>query len=222
MKVIVGLGNPGPKYRGTRHNVGFDVVDYLAKGPGAGPFRSRFRAQLAELSENGQAILLVKPETFMNLSGRAVRDLLDFYKLSLEELLVVCDDINLPLGKLRVRAKGSHGGHNGLRNIQEHLGTVDYARLRIGVDAPTLTAGDATIDHVLGRFRASERATMDEAIHKAAMAALLWVQSGIAVCMNRNNGPDEAEKPKKKPKKKPKENPVDGGPGTDVPDSPKT
>jgi PTH1 family peptidyl-tRNA hydrolase len=198
MKVIVGLGNPGPKYRGTRHNVGFDVIEYLAMGPGAGPFRSRFQAQVGELKESGQTLLLVRPDTFMNLSGQAVRQLLDFYKLSLDDLLVVCDDINLPLGKLRVRAKGSHGGHNGLRNIQEHLGTVDYARLRIGVDAPTLKDDEGTVDHVLGRFRPSERATMAEAIQKAALASLLWAREGIAVCMNRTNGPEETEKPKKK------------------------
>src|SRR5438034_8849239 len=168
MKVIVGLGNPGPKYRGTRHNVGFDVIDYLARGPGASAFRSRFAAQVAELTEVGQQVLLVKPETFMNLSGRCVREVVDFYKAPLDALLIVCDDINLPLGKLRVRAKGSHGGHNGLRNIQEHLGTVEYARLRIGVDAPELKGGDETVDHVLGRFKPGERGVMDEAVHKAA------------------------------------------------------
>lgn len=197
MKLIVGLGNPGPKYRGTRHNVGFDVVDYLAEGPGAGPFRSRFHSQVTELNEAGQAMLLMKPETFMNLSGRAVRELVDFYKVPLEDLLVVCDDINLPLGKLRVRAKGSHGGHNGLRNIQEHLGTQEYARLRIGVDAPGLKDDGGMIDHVLGRFRPSERATMEEAVQKAALAVLLWSREGIAVCMNRTNGPEESEKAKK-------------------------
>ena len=154
MKVIVGLGNPGPKYRGTRHNVGFDVIEYLAMGPGAGPFRSRFQSQVGELNENGLTILMVRPDTFMNLSGQAVRALMDFYKLPLEDLLVVCDDINLPLGKLRFRARGTHGGHNGLRDIQNHLGTTDYQRLRIGVDAP---AEDGAVDHVLGRFRPSEK-----------------------------------------------------------------
>src|SRR5262245_7541739 len=200
MKVIVGLGNPGPKYRGTRHNVGFDVIEYLAMGPGGGPFRSRFQAQVGELNENGQTMLLVRPDTFMNLSGQSVRQLVDFYKLPLEELLVVCDDINLPLGKLRVRARGSHGGHNGLRNIQEHLGTQDYARLRIGVDAPNLKDDEGTSGQVQGRRCPRERAAMDEAIQKAALAALLWAKEGIALCMNRTNGPDEAEKPKKQKK----------------------
>jgi peptidyl-tRNA hydrolase, PTH1 family len=198
MKVIVGLGNPGPKYRHTRHNVGFDVIDYLAQGRGVSAFRSRFQGQLAEMKEDGLQILLLKPETFMNLSGNSVRELAAFYKMFVEEILVVCDDINLPLGKLRMRAKGSHGGHNGLRNIQEQLGTVEYARLRIGVDAPGLKYDDATVDHVLGRFRPGERPLIDEAIPKAALAAMLWATDGIGVAMNRTNGPEDNEKPKKK------------------------
>jgi PTH1 family peptidyl-tRNA hydrolase len=202
MKVIVGLGNPGPKYRATRHNVGFDVVDYLAKSPAASAFRSRFAAQVAELKEGTQQILLMKPETFMNLSGRSVRELVDFYKLPLADVLIVCDDINLPLGKLRVRAKGTHGGHNGLRNIQEQVGTTEYARLRIGVDAPGLKFDDAVVDHVLGRFKPGERDVIEEAVHKAALGALLWVNEGIDKCMSRTNGPEETEK-KEKPKKKP-------------------
>src|SRR5947209_15914941 len=136
MKVVVGLGNPGKRYAGTRHNVGFAVVDMLAAGPGAGRFQLRFDAQIAELVEDRRRLLLVKPESFMNLSGRAVRQVVDFYQVPLEDLLVVCDDINLPLGKLRVRARGTHGGHNGLRDIQNHLGTTEYARLPLGVGAP--------------------------------------------------------------------------------------
>src|SRR5262245_52404859 len=158
VKVVVGLGNPGPRYRGTRHNVGYAVVDYLAQGPGAGSFRSRFQAQAAELRESDLQLLLVKPETFMNLSGRCVREIVDYYKLALEDLLIVCDDINLTLGKLRARARGSAGGHNGLRNIQDQLGTADYYRLRIGVDAPTLKYDEATVDHVLSRFKPGEQA----------------------------------------------------------------
>src|SRR5437762_2789568 len=175
MKVVVGLGNPGPKYAGTRHNVGFEVVDYLAKGPGCSAFREKFEAFVAELKEGDETVLLIKPLTFMNLSGRAVRAVLDFYKLPVEQLLVVCDDFNLPLGKLRVRAKGSHGGQNGLRNIQEQLGTDAYARLRLGVGEPT--TGDA-IDHVLSRFKSGEKAAVVEAIATAAQAVVLWVKSG--------------------------------------------
>src|SRR5216684_268135 len=150
MKVVVGLGNPGKRYAGTRHNVGFEVIDGLAEGPDVERPQSRFQAEVREMRVEADKVLLVKPETFMNLSGRSVRQVVDFYQLPVEDLLVVCDDINLPLGKLRFRARGTHGGHNGLRDIQNHLGTNDYARLRIGVDAPA--QGDA-IDHVLGRFR---------------------------------------------------------------------
>src|SRR5207248_6001785 len=164
-KVAVGLGNPGPKDAGTRHNVGFEVVDYLAAGPGCSPFREKFEAFVAELKEADETVLLVKPLTFMNLSGRAVRAVLDFYKLPVEQLLVVCDDFNLPLGKLRVRAKGSHGGQNGLRNIQDQLGTDAYARLRIGVGQPD--PGEA-VDFVLSRFRPAERKAAGDAVATAA------------------------------------------------------
>jgi PTH1 family peptidyl-tRNA hydrolase len=183
MKIVVGLGNPGARYDGTRHNVGFAVVDYLAAGPGAGRAQGRFSAEVRELVEGGEKLLLVKPETFMNLSGRCVRQVLDFYQLPVAELLVVCDDINLPLGKLRVRAKGTHGGHNGLRDIQNHLGTTEYARLRIGVDAPR----DEAIDHVLSRFRPGERAVIDDAVALAARAVLVWAGQGVQACMNQFN-----------------------------------
>jgi PTH1 family peptidyl-tRNA hydrolase len=199
MKVVVGLGNPGPKYAGTRHNVGFEVVDYLAAGPGCSPFREKFEAFVAELKEAAETVLLVKPLTFMNLSGRAVRAVLDFYKLSVESLLVVCDDFNLPLGKLRVRAKGSHGGQNGLRSIQEHLGTDAYTRLRIGVGQPA--PGDA-VDFVLSKFKPGERKAAEEAVATAAQAVLVWVRSGTEACMNRFNGPGDDEKKKEKAKKK--------------------
>ncbi len=187
MKIVVGLGNPGKRYDGTRHNVGFAVLDSLAASPRAGRFQSRFQAQVCELIEDTGKILLVKPETFMNLSGRCVREVMDFYQLPLTELLVICDDINLPLGKLRVRAKGTHGGHNGLRDIQNHLGTTEYARLRLGVDAPR----DDAIDHVLGRFSAAERKIIDDAVLLAAQAVMVWVSRGVEACMNLYNGPKE-------------------------------
>src|SRR5262249_22222054 len=115
LKIVVGLGNPGSRYAGTRHNVGYAVIDSLADSPRAGRVQSRFQGQVVELVEEPHKVLLVKPETFMNLSGRCVRQLVDFYQLPLTDLLVVSDDINLPLGKLRFRSKGTHGGHNGLR-----------------------------------------------------------------------------------------------------------
>jgi PTH1 family peptidyl-tRNA hydrolase len=187
MKVVVGLGNPGKRYDGTRHNVGFAVIDNLAASPRAGRFQSRFQAQVCELSEEAGKILLVKPETFMNLSGRCVREVVDFYQLPRIDLLVVCDDINLPLGRLRVRAKGTHGGHNGLRDIQNHLGTTEYARLRIGVGSPR----DDAVDHVLGRFAAGERQVIDDAVLLAAQAVLVWASRGVEACMNQYNGPKE-------------------------------
>jgi PTH1 family peptidyl-tRNA hydrolase len=184
LKVVVGLGNPGSRYDGTRHNMGFAVVDLLAESPRVGRFQSRFQAQVAEWNEDGRKVLLVKPETFMNLSGRCVRQIMDFYQLPAESLLVVCDDINLPLGKLRVRARGTHGGHNGLRDIQNHLGTTEYARLRIGVDAPR---EDGAVDHVLGRFRPSERPVIERAIEEAAQAVVVWLLRGVEACMNQYN-----------------------------------
>jgi len=184
MKVIVGLGNPGSQYARTRHNLGYAVVDYLAESPRAGRFRSKFQAQVAELAEEPQQVLLVKPETFMNLSGQCVRQVLDFYQVPPDDLLVVCDDINLPLGKLRIRPRGSHGGHKGLRNIQEHLGTTEYPRLRIGVDAPEHDA----VEHVLGRFRPAEQAIINEAVQQAGQATLVWIHQGMEACMNQYNG----------------------------------
>jgi PTH1 family peptidyl-tRNA hydrolase len=184
VKVVVGLGNPGSKYAGTRHNVGYAVVDGLAESPRSSAFQSRFKAQVAELLEDAHKVLLVKPETFMNLSGQCVRQVLDFYQVPLEELLVVCDDFNLPLGKLRIRSRGTNGGHNGLLDIQNHLGTTDYPRLRIGVGAPE--EGGA-VDYVLGRFRPAERAVIEDAIAKAVQAVGVWIHSGIEPCMNQFN-----------------------------------
>src|SRR6516165_8629735 len=174
MKIVVGLGNPGKRYEGTRHNVGFAVVDALAEGPGVSSFQNRFHADVAEWLEAGDKVLLVKPETFMNLSGRCVRQAVDFYQVPFHDVLVVCDDINLPLGKLRFRTRGTHGGHNGLRDIQNHLGSTEYPRLRIGVDAPA----DDAVDHVLGRFRPSELPVIDDAVALAAQAVIVWVEQG--------------------------------------------
>jgi len=193
MKIIVGLGNPGRQYAGTRHNVGYDVIDLLAQSPKAGRSQSRFQAQVAELLEDDLKLLLVKPETFMNLSGRSVRQVLDFYQLTPTDLLVVCDDINLPLGKLRARARGSHGGHNGLRDIQAHLGSVEYARLKIGVGAPGEEVDAA--DHVLARFRPSERPLIEDALSLALQAVLVWATRGIDDCMNEFNA-DSGKKEK--------------------------
>ncbi len=186
MKVIVGIGNPGTKYAGTRHNVGFEVIDYLAAAPTCGPFRSKFQALVAETKEGDEQVLLVKPETFMNLSGRCVRQIVDFYKLTVPtDLLIVSDDFNLPLGKLRARAKGSHGGQDGLGDIREGLGTDEFPRLRIGVGQPE--QGDA-VDYVLSRFKPAERKVVEDSIALAAKGVLVFVKSGIEACMNAANG----------------------------------
>ena len=186
MKLVVGLGNPGKRYDGTRHNVGFMVVDALAKGSGVGSFQDRFDADLAEWHEAGAKILLMKPQTFMNLSGRAVREAVDFYQIDLQDVLIVCDDMSLPLGKLRFRARGTHGGHNGLRDIQQHLAGTEYSRLRIGVDVPG-EEKDA-IGHVLGKFKPSEKPAIEDAISLAAQGVATWVGQGIQKCMNQYNG----------------------------------
>jgi PTH1 family peptidyl-tRNA hydrolase len=203
MKVVVGLGNPGSRYAGTRHNVGFGVIDLLAKSPGAGRFAGRFEAEVAEWVEAGEKVLLVKPQTYMNLSGRSLRQALDFYQIPAEDLLVVCDDINLPLAKLRVRARGTHGGHNGLRDIQNHLGTTEYARLRIGVGPPE---GRDAVDHVLDRFSPAEKPLIEDALLKAAQAVVVWLHRGVEACMNEFNAkspskPTRSASPDPKPAK---------------------
>jgi len=195
MKLVVGLGNPGLKYDGTRHNIGYAVVDYLAAAPGVGRWRSKFESQVTETVEGTEQVLLMKPETFMNLSGRAVRAAADFYKLDVRDVLVVCDDIALPLGKLRVRARGSDGGQKGLRSVQEALGTSDYSRLRIGVGSPG-EHWDAA-DYVLGRFKPGERKVVEDAIAQAGQAVLVWMRQGVDACMNRFNAEPQPEKPKK-------------------------
>ncbi len=186
MKLIVGLGNPGSKYHGTRHNIGFELVDRLAKGGCGSSFSSRFDGQLAEIEIDFRRVLLLKPETFMNLSGRSVGQVARFYKLPLQDILVVCDDLSLPIGKLRIRPGGSDGGQKGLRDITSHLGTDQFPRLRIGIgDQSDMDAAD----FVLSRFRAAERPLIDDALILAAQAIAVWVTRGIESAMNRFNGP---------------------------------
>jgi PTH1 family peptidyl-tRNA hydrolase len=198
MKLVIGLGNPGTQYAGTRHNVGFEVVDVLARSARADRFLRRFEADIAEADESGEKVLYAKPQTFMNVSGRSVRQIVDFYKIGIGDLLVVCDDVNLPVGKLRVRPGGSPGGHNGLKDIERHVGTAEYARLRIGVGAPERAD---MADYVLARFRPSERPVIEDAIVTAAQAVGLWLRQGTAACMNQFNSDAKTEK-KKPPKAK--------------------
>src|SRR3984893_15726867 len=171
-KLVVGLGNPGSKYEGTRHNVGFEVVNRLAAGGPGARFSRKFEGLVAEVEIDFRRVLLLKPETFMNLSGRSVGQAMQFYKLELADLLVICDDLSLPLGKLRIRGAGSDGGQKGLRDITAHVGNEDFARLRIGIgDRGQIDASE----FVLSRFRAAEQPIMDDALITATQAVAVWV-----------------------------------------------
>ena len=185
MKLIAGLGNPGDRYRGTRHNVGFDVLDELARRHGLVFETAPARALLAKWRQEGEPVGLIKPLTLMNLSGEAIGSLSRYYKVTVADVLVVCDDVNLPLGRLRARPGGSEGGHNGLRSIAQHLGTTEYARLRIGVGRGDVQRDLA--DHVLARFEADERPGMQDAIARAADAVEVWISDGLARVMNTFN-----------------------------------
>jgi PTH1 family peptidyl-tRNA hydrolase len=185
VKLVVGLGNPGDKYRGTRHNIGFEVIDLLARRHGLTFEGAPTDAMLARWRRPDDVVLLAKPLTFMNLSGRAAGDLLRFYKVPLEHLLVVADDVNLPLGKLRGRASGTEGGHNGLRSIADQFGTIDYARLRVGVGRGDMRRDLA--DHVLARFEPEEQPVVNETVARAADAVETWIADGIGKMMNTYN-----------------------------------
>jgi PTH1 family peptidyl-tRNA hydrolase len=189
LKLIVGLGNPGPRFKGTRHNVGFEVVDELARR-GSIPFESApAEALVAKWRRPDDVTLLVKPLTFMNLSGQAIGELLRYYKIDVADLLVIVDEAQLPLARLRARMRGSAGGHNGLKNVIAHLGE-EFSRLRIGVGR-----GDSRrdlADHVLARFEKDEADEVERMITRAADAAETFITSGIAAVMNQYNGGDPA------------------------------
>jgi PTH1 family peptidyl-tRNA hydrolase len=184
MRLIVGLGNPGAKYKNNRHNVGFLVLDQLASTCSASAWQSNFDGLVAETYIGSEKVLLLKPMTFMNRSGRSVRKAVDFYKLDIANVLVICDDFSLPLGKLRLRAKGSAGGQNGLKDIIAHLGTDEISRMRVGIGAP----GADTVDYVLSDFAKSEQSIVTDMVIDAGRAAELWCRSGIQAAMNEFNG----------------------------------
>jgi peptidyl-tRNA hydrolase, PTH1 family len=186
MKLVVGLGNPGPRYAGTRHNVGFDAVDLLAKRHGAEWAAAPRGAEALVAAWRMGGAIFAKPLTFMNLSGAAVMPLLQFYKIEIADLLVVVDEVQLETGRIRIRPSGSAGGHNGLKSIIGSLGTDAFPRLRIGVGLP-LTNHRDLVDHVLAKFDADERQTIAEAIARAADAAEVFVSDGPAEAMNRFN-----------------------------------
>lgn len=187
MKVVVGLGNPGKEYEGTRHNVGFRVVELLAREAGASFRRSlRVRARTCACALDGVKVLLVEPLTFMNLSGDAVAAAMRWHRAEPADLTVVYDDADLPTGALRIRPKGGPGGHNGMKSVIARLGTEDFVRVRIGVGRDP--GGNGLVDHVLGEFSRGERPAVDEAVQRAAAAVRVLLREGTDRAMNQFNG----------------------------------
>ncbi len=192
-KLLVGLGNPGKKYDRTRHNVGFEVIDKLAKHWTVKlEDNKRFHGNVGEVHFGPEKrLILLKPTTYMNRSGQAVRAILDWYKLSPDDVLVIYDDMDLPVGKLRFRLSGSAGGHNGMKSIIAHLGTQDFPRLRLGISRIDKSSGqtsDKVVGHVLGRFAPDERKIVDAAIELASEAVEFGLRKGIEQSMNLYNG----------------------------------
>jgi PTH1 family peptidyl-tRNA hydrolase len=185
MKLVVGLGNPGRKYEGTRHNVGYMILAGLARKFGQPPLKEKFHAEVMEAELGGQKALLMTPLTFMNLSGLSVAEAKSFYKISEQDMLVVCDDLNLPLGKLRIRVKGASGGQKGLEDIIRRLGTEDFPRLRVGIGNPPDNWDWA--DFVLSKFTKDEQPTVEQSIVRAIEAVEAWAREGIENCMNIYN-----------------------------------
>lgn len=185
MKLVVGLGNPGSKYDETRHNVGFEVLKAVGRANGSTGVKERFHGETAELTIGEQRALLLAPQTYMNLSGKSVLAARDFYKIETSDILVICDDFNLPLGKIRIRKKGSAGGQKGLGDIIHRLGENDIPRLRLGIDPPPPRWDVA--DYVLSKFKTSERQVIDDAIERSANAVYDWIVKDIDYCMNQYN-----------------------------------
>lgn len=185
MKLIVGLGNPAAKYEGTRHNIGFAVIDRLAETHGIRVNTNRQKGLCGTGILGGEKVMLVKPLTFMNLSGECIRPLMDYYKLEPSDLLVIYDDISLEPGQIRIRAKGSAGGHNGIKSILAHLGTQEFPRIKVGVGGKPEQMDLA--DYVLGHFNREEQVLMADAVKLAAEAAEVILTDGIKEAMNRFN-----------------------------------
>lgn len=184
MNIIVGIGNPGKEYAETRHNIGFMVVDRLARDHGLGPWRRRFLSRAVEGNLEGVKVLLMKPQTYVNDSGRAVRAAVDWCRVEPRDVMIVCDDFNLPIGQLRVRSRGSSGGHRGLDSILASLDTMEVPRLRIGIGSE---AGGRGRDFVLSTFSPAERSVVEEADGRAARALEAWLKWGIERCQNEFN-----------------------------------
>ncbi len=185
MKLVVGLGNPGRRYEGTRHNVGYAVLAEMARRFGSGRPKVRFHGELLDANLDGVRALLLSPTTYMNRSGLSVQAAAAFYKIVEDDILVICDDLNLPVAKLRVRRGGSSGGQKGLEDIIRRLGTDQFPRLRIGIGSPP-GPGDA-VDYVLGKGSQEERELIEQAVRESADAVVVWAHDGIETCMNQYN-----------------------------------
>ena len=183
MKLVVGLGNPGREYARTRHNIGFLAVDELVGRLAGISGRTRFRALLSEGVRGTEKIVTIKPQTFMNLSGSSVREAIHWYKVDLDDVLIIVDDMDLPLGQVRLRPDGSAGGHNGLKSIFSELGTTSVPRLRVGIGR----GGGSSTAHVLSRFNDDEAAELPEIVERAADATERWIDAGIITAMNEIN-----------------------------------
>ncbi|HPU41277.1 MAG TPA: aminoacyl-tRNA hydrolase [Acetivibrio clariflavus] len=185
LSVVIGLGNPGPRYENTRHNVGFDTVDLLSKKHNIDVTKVKHKALIGDGNIGGHRVLLVKPQTFMNLSGESVREIIEWYKVPVENIIIIYDDIDLPVGKIRIRPKGSAGTHNGMRSVIYQIQSEDFPRIRIGIDKPPQNWDLA--DFVLSKFSTDERKSVEEAIANAAEAVEVILNSGIDKAMNRYN-----------------------------------
>lgn len=192
MKVIVGLGNPGSEYAKTKHNVGFMFIDAMAEKLGVSEWRDKFEAKIAETRIGSEKVLLVKPMTYMNESGQAVGPIMSFYKLLPEDLIVVHDDMDIPAGTIRIRKKGSAGGHNGIKSILAHIGDEHFARVRIGIGRPL--TGWTVVNHVLAPFSNEDAPKIDEAIKYLEPAVECIINDDVDMAMNKFN-------PKKQKKK---------------------
>lgn len=184
MKLIIGLGNIGKEYESTRHNIGFMVIDRLAKDLSIDVDTNKFKSKIGEKNINGEKIILMKPSTYMNLSGEAVIEIVNFYKINIEDILVIHDDLDLPVGKLRLRTKGSAGGQNGIKNIIAHLKTQEFNRIRIGIGNNKLYN---TADYVLSKFDSEEKSIIDESIAEASKAVQVYINKDFSIAMNRYN-----------------------------------
>ena len=184
MYLIVGLGNPGREYTGTRHNIGFEVIDYIADKYNIELNRIKFKGVFGEGFINGKKVILLKPTTYMNLSGESIREVVNFYKISNEDVIVIYDDISLEVGRLRIREKGSHGGHNGIKSIIANLNTDVFPRVKVGIGGPK----GNLVSHVLGKFSDEEIAVLRESIKASAEAVEIMISKDAKEAMNKLNG----------------------------------